>query len=116
MSGPLFVAELEKLLECPVCFHVPQFIPINQCSKGHILCSACRASVTQCPLCREKLAMVRSLVAEQMLERHSKPCQFEKFGCKARLIPSNTEFHLGSCQFKKITCPVNNCRQVVDSR
>lgn len=108
------MAELENLLECPSCRYVPQFTPIHQCSNGHILCSDCRPKQKYCPVCREELAEIRSLAAEQMLQKPSKPCQFAKFGCQARLMPNNTEYHLAKCQFRKVNCPVNTCRQLLD--
>ena len=46
------IEEKEKSLECPVCFDVASS-PIFCCPLIHLICSACRLQVVQCPVCRE---------------------------------------------------------------
>jgi hypothetical protein len=45
-----------KLIQCPVCMHVPPRGPINSCANGHLVCSAClykHGSKTPCAVCRD---------------------------------------------------------------
>jgi hypothetical protein len=45
------IDKLEQELECPVCFE-PATIPIMKCEEDHLICSACRERVNECPECR----------------------------------------------------------------
>lgn len=42
---------IEKELECPICFELSR-PPIYQCPEGHIICNDCRPKVSRCPVCR----------------------------------------------------------------
>ena len=45
------ISEKEKELECPVCLEVA-CSPIFMCSDQHLICSTCRAKLSNCPECR----------------------------------------------------------------
>jgi hypothetical protein len=76
--------EIEEMVECPVCFQVPESPPIYQCGNGHILCKTCKARLTDCPTCRQPLGNSRCLVAEKLIEKIPVLCTFAKHGCDAR--------------------------------
>jgi E3 ubiquitin-protein ligase SIAH1 len=78
------IPEIEEMVECPVCFQVPDSPPIYQCDNGHILCKACKAQLTHCPACQQRLFNSRNLIAEQLIEKIPFPCRFAKYGCDAR--------------------------------
>ena len=43
----------KDLLECPVCFHTIDSVPIYQCVNGHVLCKDCHPKLENCPICRD---------------------------------------------------------------
>ena len=65
--------ELEKELECPVCMDISR-PPIYQCEEGHIICSACKPLLTQCPSCAKGYSnpVIRCRFAEKLSERYFK--------------------------------------------
>jgi len=46
------IKEKEADLECPVCLE-PADIPIYMCTEMHLICSACKPKVKECPECRQ---------------------------------------------------------------
>eukprot|EP00088_Acartia_fossae_P069961 TRINITY_DN9243_c0_g1_i1.p1 TRINITY_DN9243_c0_g1~~TRINITY_DN9243_c0_g1_i1.p1 ORF type:complete len:245 (-),score=53.19 TRINITY_DN9243_c0_g1_i1:356-1090(-) len=63
---------LTSLLQCPVCFEMPQAPPIPCCKNGHILCSPCRRKLKDCPKCRVELTDCVSQIAADILEKIKK--------------------------------------------
>ena len=65
------IKQKETDLECPVCF-VTATVPIYSCLESHLICSACRPRVTECPECRvvykDKQPTNRHRYAEKMVE------------------------------------------------
>ncbi|XP_033227267.1 E3 ubiquitin-protein ligase SIAH1A-like isoform X2 [Belonocnema kinseyi] len=58
-------ADLEDILQCPVCFERPQR-PIYQCRDGHHICSSCRMKLQVCPMCQGAYNGSRSFIAEHL--------------------------------------------------
>ena len=58
--------DLEDMLECPVCLHIPEKPPIFQCPLGHIICSKCHNLLAECPICREQIGNTRSIISEKV--------------------------------------------------
>merc|ERR1712210_448415 len=46
------IKEVERELECPVCFEIASQAPIFRCEEDHLICSKCREKVASCPVCR----------------------------------------------------------------
>ena len=46
------IKEVERELECPVCFEIASQAPIFRCEEEHLICSQCREKVVSCPVCR----------------------------------------------------------------
>lgn len=46
------IEDLEKELECPVCFNLASS-PIFKCEDDHLICSSCKVKLRSCPQCRE---------------------------------------------------------------
>ena len=46
------IEDLEKELECPVCFNLATS-PIFKCDDDHLICSSCKVKLMSCPQCRE---------------------------------------------------------------
>ena len=46
------VADLQSLLECPVCSTIINTTPVHCCSNGHPTCLACWTRCHRCPVCR----------------------------------------------------------------
>ena len=66
------IQDLEKDLECPVCFEIACQAPIFKCDQDHLICSKCREKVVSCPMCREEYpreARKRFRGAETQAER-----------------------------------------------
>ena len=105
--------QLKDILECNVCFNVPETAPIYQCINGHLLCKDCNKKLTSCPCCRELLSNVRSLVAEKLLDVIPTGCKFKKYGCDVSLPRADLPTHSKVCQYREITCPRKSCNQLV---
>ena len=64
---------LKEDLDCPVCYDVPESLPIYQCLQGHIICNSCYPKLNNCPVCRvnlNKVYKIRALIAEKILQKH----------------------------------------------
>ena len=46
------IEDVERELECPVCFEIASEAPIFKCEEDHLICSKCREKVASCPVCR----------------------------------------------------------------
>ena len=79
----------KDLLECPVCFHTIDSVPIYQCVNGHVLCKDCHPKLENCPICRDDGPIsLRNLKLEEIVKRYVlfyvkivklKNCSFIKF-------------------------------------
>lgn len=68
----------EELLQCPVCFELPNGA-IQQCEQGHAVCQNCRRKLTNCPVCRGLFYGTRNYVMEELIEK-MKRSNVSKFG------------------------------------
>ena len=68
-------SSLKDIIECPVCFKVPNTgAPIFQCRNGHLICRECYKQLEKCPVCRALLCTntkIRCLAAEKIIARLS---------------------------------------------
>ena len=46
------IKDMEKELECPVCFEIASQASIFRCEEDHLIWSECRKKVVFCPVCR----------------------------------------------------------------
>ena len=63
------IASKELELECPACLELPA-APVYMCPDSHLICSACRPRLVDCPLCRVRypVSLARHRFAETALE------------------------------------------------
>jgi len=106
-------SELKDLLECPVCLRVPRSTPIYQCARGHVVCKDCKPNVNTCPICRDVLGNIRSLVSEKVLEKLPTPCKYSDSGCEVELMRSELPSHEKECQYRSVNCVDLACQQSV---
>ena len=63
----------KDLLECPVCFHTIDSVPIYQCLNGHVVCKDCHPKLVNCPICRDDQLYdvpIRNLKLEEIVQRY----------------------------------------------
>ena len=60
---------IRDLLECPVCMETIKSVPVYQCANGHVICKICIEKLSNCPICRNDSALVRSLKLENIVEK-----------------------------------------------
>ena len=94
-----------RLLECPVCFTLPDSEGIFNCLNGHVLCGKCRPRIRFCPVCREP-KIIRSpfceRMAKQAIEEKAKViCKFADFGCDEIMSINKMYDHERMCGFTK---------------
>lgn len=65
-----------SMIECPVCLEY-MGPPIQQCRRGHLVCSSCRAQLVNCPTCRSRFTDLRNLVLERIVEMIKYPCRHD---------------------------------------
>merc|ERR1712210_167128 len=61
----------KDLLECPVCYHTINSVPIYQCHNGHVVCKDCHPKLENCPICRDDLLCdgpIRNLKLEEIVK------------------------------------------------
>jgi len=104
---------LKDLLECPVCLRVPRSSPIFQCARGHVVCAECKPNVNTCPICRDVLGNIRSLVSEKVLEKLPAPCKYSDTGCEVELMRSELPSHQKKCKYRSVNCVDLACQQPV---
>ena len=96
------VAEVESLLECPVCLTLPRDLPIPSCSSGHIVCQTCRPKVLNCPTCRQKMPKKnKNTVAGSIIEQMEHKCRHD--GCNVKLKLQKIKIHERHCSNEYIT-------------
>ena len=105
--------ELEEALECVICLCLPPSTPISQCDNGHLFCSNCRSRLTKCPICRIRLGMTRSLIAEKMLDKIPVRCPYAQIGCRVKISRKDVENHSQECQMREVSCPSRLCKMRV---
>ena len=106
--------EWKTKLKCPICFNYP-YGTIYGCRNGHHFCNDCRAKITRCPLCRDKVINCRQLMVETVLRKALKNtlsvCQHD--GCNTRCAFDQWMDHQIRCPFRLIRCPkssLNMCQ------
>ena len=63
----------KDLLECPICFHTIDSVPIYQCRNGHVVCNDCHPKLENCPICRDGQLYdgpIRNLKLEEIVKRY----------------------------------------------
>ncbi|XP_046382465.1 E3 ubiquitin-protein ligase sina-like [Ischnura elegans] len=99
---------LISLLECPVCLEYV-FPPINQCKRGHLVCSTCKPQLNNCPTCRSRFNETRNLAMEQVAEKLYFPCRNHASGCKGMYLLQNKREHEANCHYRTYKCIVSHC-------
>ncbi|CAG7822080.1 unnamed protein product, partial [Allacma fusca] len=96
-------AELVKIMECPVCHEIPM-PPINNCGKGHIICTHCRKKLSKCPLCKSPFTESRNFALESIVQTSKFLCDYHENGCNSILSGCNLQKHHDECEFRPMIC------------
>lgn len=111
--------DLSRILECPVCYAIPESEVFN-CEKGHSVCGKCRVRLYQCALCASAFNGSRNFLVESLISyfkkvgfsvERAKPsvstnseilvsCAYKSEGCRRRLPRSESEDHTSVCEFR----------------
>merc|ERR1719300_1494402 len=105
---PSWMADLEDILECPVCLKTLLDPPIHQCENGHCFCNSCHETLQRigedCPVCRNRLTNARNLTVEKMLDKLPKiKCRYENCNFKRAWIDTVHQ-HETDCLFRLVEC------------
>ena len=101
-------AKFQEILQCPVCLQVPKTSPIYQCLNGHIVCNQCHPKLTTCPVCRNVLGKIRSIISEKMIKQVRFGCKFATEGCPIQLPHADLLDHESKCIFGEyVECPLS---------
>ena len=105
---PSWMAELEDILECPVCLKTFLDPPIHQCENGHCFCTSCHEPLQrvgdECPVCRGRLTNTRNLKMEQLLGKLPQTkCRYEDCQFK-RAEVDVVHQHETDCLFRLVEC------------
>lgn len=102
---------LHKELECPNC-HQRVRSPAQQCSQGHVTCSAC--ATTECASCQQPFLKESPILVNKLLDVLPRPCRYLKEGCpEVFLIDDKHEAH---CGYRSIWCRAEQCKEKVHVR
>ncbi len=100
------VAEIQSLLECPVCLTIPRDLPIPSCPSGHIVCQTCRPQVMNCPTCRQKMPKNnRNTLAGSIIEQFEHKCRHR--GCNIKMKLPRLKIHENNCSSEKIKLSIS---------
>ena len=112
------MAELRRLVECPVCLSTPREGPVPCCPKGHLVCVPCLdklkdAGRVDCPTCRGAMGQGKSLLAFAVAEQVQHECRHH--GCTKLLSLDQIEEHERGCDWRLIVCPSagSHCRAMI---
>nr|CAD7392884.1 unnamed protein product [Timema cristinae] len=94
---------LINILECPVCMEY-MGPPINQCLRGHLVCSICRPQLRDCPTCRSHFADARNLAMEKVADKLQYPCKNATMGCTDYFRLKDKVEHEANCSFRVYFC------------
>ncbi|GJN05960.1 hypothetical protein PR202_ga23639 [Eleusine coracana subsp. coracana] len=96
-------------LDCPVCFH-PLRPPIYQCAVGHVVCSSCRAKLSdKCHCCSLATGYNRCHIIEHVVDSTKVPCCYDNFGCTEKITYYEKENHEKVCHHAPCFCPESGC-------
>jgi hypothetical protein len=93
--------ELEKLINCPICFNLASVGPIWTCKNGHHVCYTCKPKLDNCGSCRQPFT-TRNLGLERMRDLIPMTCQF---GCGIEMKSEDIKSHEETCH----NGPLLNC-------
>ena len=102
------VIDIQKILECPVCFSTPENSDqVQFCSNGHMLCDGCyqKLLIKTCPTCRSEDWNYQSPllpVMKQILSALPKVCPFSE--CETQLEAKDRDEHMKNCEFRLVDC------------
>ena len=107
---PKYVEDIQKLLECPVCFQNPKCPDkVHFCSNGHMICDECHAKIQRCPVCRSENLNGQNPILKQVLSKLPRVCPFSDQGCDEETDGNKMATHVKVCQFRLIDCLTDNC-------
>ena len=102
------VEDIQRILECPVCFNTPgNPDQIHFCSNGHMLCDGCyqKLLIKKCPTCRSEDWNYQSPlmpIMKQILSALPKVCPFPE--CETQLEEKDRDNHVKNCQHRSLDC------------
>ena len=98
---------LKQELLCPVCFKIPDKLPVPSCPSGHIICQECKNLLPQqsCPVCRTPLGTNTNNLASKLISNLTDlPCNNMSSGCSFRGSIDTLADHKDNCGFEMILC------------
>ena len=102
---PKYLEEIEKLLECPVCFQNPKSPDkVHFCSNGHMICDTCQAQIQRCPVCRSEDLKGQNPLLKQVMLKLPRLCPFSEQGCDVETDGNKMANHAKICRFRLIDC------------
>jgi hypothetical protein len=106
-----FEKDAIELLTCPICYDYLS-APTIQCTKGHLICSACYKNIILtnniCPQCRCRYGPSNDTnhFLNQMLTYFECKCKYASYGCTAKLNLANRPSHERNCiHNREVACP-----------
>jgi E3 ubiquitin-protein ligase SIAH1 len=108
MEEENYLADVWKILECPVCLEIVTS-PVVQCGGGHHVCNSCWDQVISCPLCKQRRSRMRNYAVEAIVEKIPLPCKYHTEGCSKTMSQRDKVAHENTCRFRTYTCLVDNC-------
>ena len=102
------VEDIQRILECPVCFNTPgNPDQIHFCSNGHMLCDDCHKKILEkkCPTCRsDNWTGHHTLLPlmKKILSALPKQCPFTE--CEKQLKDSERDEHMKNCEYRLFDC------------
>ena len=102
------VENVQRILECLVCFNIPENTDkVQFCPNGHMLCDTCHQRILdkKCPTCQSEdwnsHHILKPLI-NQILSALPKPCPFQE--CEIQLEDKDRLEHMKNCRFRLVDC------------
>ena len=108
-NNPRDDERVKSTIECHICYDVAG-IPIEQCSRGHVVCYWCRTRTTLCGSCSIPYpeAPIICLVAAKLAAEIMVPCRHGGQGCTVQLTVESKLAHERVCQWTPMACPFSH--------
>ena len=103
----LFMSELNKMVDCPVCLSVPTKSLVFMCPNRDNICCEHTTQCQSCPICKAPMGDNNYLLAFIVIDSmdHTSPYH----GCSKKVYLQNLDMYKMTKEYELVECPGDSC-------